>query len=217
MSADQQASAEALGKLQAAKDELAEQHSALLTDSELVQSKLTAQLVELTAQHSELTGQQATLTEQMQQLQQKQSSEALELNARNAGLVTQLNIAQQHHAEAISRVTAEVAQPMEQQTVKLKQQLKASAHKLYSSEQQLRAHEVGAADAESRAARAEALLKKTEERRAGSESDKRHLQTSLREAKAEVRTAHCASVTLSSEHMEQAICPSAVLSFQLWA
>lgn len=141
---------------------------------------------ELRGQISELTGQKSDLSAQVHQLQQQQSTEMLELTACNSGLKTQLSLMQQQHAEALSNVSADVAAPLDKQLAASKQQLRHALQRLNAAEQQLRTQEVTTAEAESRAGRADALMKKGEERRAGLELDKRRLHVCVRDVRSEV-------------------------------
>lgn len=186
IAADQKVSQGSISHLEQVKHDLEQQLRTSHFESEAAQTKLKANLSELSTRNSELMSQQSTATSQLHQLQQQQSSDALELTARNAGLLTQLSLMQQQHAEALSRVSAEVTKPLGKQLASLKQQLKISFQKLHSAEQQLSAHESTLDEAEAQATRAEGLLKKAKERRSSMESDKRRLQASLKEARAEV-------------------------------
>ncbi len=141
---------------------------------------------ELQARISELVGQNSSLASQVHQLHQQQSTDVLELTARNSGLLTELSLQQQQHAEALTRCMAEATAPLERQLASVKQQLKHATQRLQTAEQQLSSHKLSVAEAESRALRAEGLMKKSEERRAGLECDKRRLQGFVNELKAEV-------------------------------
>ena len=180
-------------QLQAIVAQLEEEHCQLqqqLTESceaaEKLLAKSTTHASELSTRNSDLTAQNSVLTTQIHQLQQQQSIDALELTACNSGLLTQLSLQQQQHAEATRRVTSEVTARLEKQLTVSQQQLKQATQRVQTAEQQLSAQLMSAAEAESRAARAEGLMKKIEERRAGLESDKRRLQTCVREVRAEV-------------------------------
>lgn len=140
----------------------------------------------MTAHNSGLASQASLLSAQVHQLQQQHSSEALELAACNSGLQTQLSELQQQHADAMNRITTEVAHPLENHIATLKQQLRVSVQRLQTAEQQVRAQECTVTEAESRAARAEAVLRKAEDRRTGVEGEKRRLLTAVRDTKAEV-------------------------------
>jgi len=161
-----------------------------LTDAHETVDNLQAESVacesELRARISELDGQNSALASQIHQLHQQQSMDALELTARNSGLLTELGLQQQQHAEALTRCTAEVTAPLERQLASCKQQLKHATQRLQAAEQQLSSQKLSVAEAESRALRADGLMKKSEERRAGMDCDKRRLQTFVRELKFEV-------------------------------
>ena len=174
-------------QIEDAKQSLQQQLSTAQTESMAEQARLEAQISQLTAHNSDLVSQASAMSLQVHQLQQHRSSEALELTACNSGLLTQLSILQQQHAEATHRTTAEVSRPLQKHIATLKQQLRASSQRLQHAEQQVSAHELSVTEAESRAARAAAVLQKTEDRRTGVEAEKRRLQTVVRDVKAEVK------------------------------
>ncbi|DBA69505.1 TPA: hypothetical protein ACH3X2_012780 [Trebouxia sp. C0005] len=160
-----------------------------LTDVRETVDNLRAESVacksELQARVSELVAQNSSLASQIHQLHQQQSTDILELTARNSGLSTELDMQQQQHAKALSRCTVEATAPLERQLASSKQQLKHATQRLHTAEQQLSSHKLSVAEAESRALRAEGLMRKSEERRSGLECDKRRLQAFVRELKSE--------------------------------
>ena len=177
--------------LKAALTQLEEERSLLkqqLSHSSEAAEKLRGEAAAgLEARNSELSAQIVELRAQVQHLQQQQSSHALELTAQNSGLLTQLSLQQQQHAEALSSVSAELTAPLEKELLVIRQQLKLVTQKLQAAEQQLSAHEASCTGAEARAAKAEGLLKKSDGRRSVLECDKRRLQTCVKEVRAEVR------------------------------
>ncbi|KAA6416644.1 MAG: hypothetical protein FRX49_13380 [Trebouxia sp. A1-2] len=154
-----------------------------VADSE---SQAQARGVEVQGLQQQLAQAQAEL-QQIHQLHQQQSTDILELTARNSGLSTELDMQQQQHAKALSRCTVEATAPLERQLASSKQQLKHATQRLHTAEQQLSSHKLSVAEAESRALRAEGLMRKSEERRSGLECDKRRLQAFVRELKSETR------------------------------
>ena len=105
--------------------------------------------------------------------------------------MTQLSLQQQQHAEALQRATSEVSSQMQAQLTATKQQLKTVCNKLHAAEQHFSAQEQSLVEAESRALRAEGLMKKSEQRRAGLEADKRRLQSLAREHESAVNHWRC--------------------------
>ncbi|DBA88771.1 TPA: hypothetical protein ACH3X1_004188 [Trebouxia sp. C0004] len=180
-----------------------------LTDAQETVEKLQAESAacesELRAHISELVGQNSSLASQLHQLHQQQSTDVLELTSRNSGLLTELSLRQQQHAEALTRCTAEVSSPLQRQLASSKQQLKHAIQRLQTAEQQLSSQKLSVAEAESRALRGEALMKKSEERRAGLECDKRRLQAFVRELKSEASSwEHKCMVAQEAQTAQQA-------------
>ncbi|KAA6418428.1 MAG: hypothetical protein FRX49_11588 [Trebouxia sp. A1-2] len=174
-----------------------------VADSE---SQAQARGVEVQGLQQQLAQAQAEL-QQIHQLHQQQSTDILELTARNSGLSTELDMQQQQHAKALSRCTVEATAPLERQLASSKQQLKHATQRLHTAEQQLSSHKLSVAEAESRALRAEGLMRKSEERRSGLECDKRRLQAFVRELKSE---SVADSVLAELERTRQAISTSTV-------
>ena len=160
--------------------------------------------------NSGLVSQASVLSAQVHQLQQHHSSEALELAACNSGLQTQLSKLQQQHADAMNRLTSEVSHPLEKHIASLKQQLRISLQRLQTAEQQVRAQGCSVTEAESRAARAEAVLRKAEDRRTGVEAEKRRLLTAVRDTKAEVGSSvgcpNCISLQATQSNYSLCVC-----------
>ena len=177
-------------ELKGLRQQLVDTHAA----SEKLRGDLQTRISELTAQNSELSS-------QTRNLQQQQSSQTLELTARNSGLMTQLTLQQQQHADALQRATSEISSQLQAQLTATKQQLKTVSNKLHAAEQHLSAQEQSLSEAESRALRADWLMKKSEQRRVGLESDKRRLQSLAREHETEVHDQRCQSLPACTDQL----------------
>lgn len=158
-------------------------------DHAMLQQQLLALHAASDSAQADARSQKAQLESQVQLLQlssQQQSAHALELAASNSGLATQLDMLQAQHAQQLDGIRTEIAAPLQKHIVSLQQQLKGTASKAQGLEQQLKTQELRVDEAESRAARAEGLVKRGEERRNGLEGERRRLQQSLRELRNEV-------------------------------
>lgn len=200
--ADLETSRAACSQLEDTKQALQQELSTSQSQSSAEIAELEAQISDITAHNSNLVSQAALLTAQVHQLQQQHSSEALELAACNSGLQTQLSELQQQHTAALNRITSEVSHPLEKHIATLKQQLRVSLQRLQTAEQQVRAQGCSMTEAESRAVRAEAVLRKAEDRRTGVEAEKRRLLTVVRDTKAEVGSSVGCSNCISVQQLK---------------
>ncbi|KAL0019445.1 hypothetical protein WJX77_000469 [Trebouxia sp. C0004] len=156
------------------------------------QAELQQVQTEAAAKHSSLKARLKAAAQAAQQAQTQQQDELGQLQSQLQGM---------------SNVKADLQEKLEavMQLASSKQQLKHAIQRLQTAEQQLSSQKLSVAEAESRALRGEALMKKSEERRAGLECDKRRLQAFVRELKSEASSwEHKCMVAQEAQTAQQA-------------